>query len=142
MRSLSAVLLLTSLAAACGGDTSTPTAPSLNVPFGTTTLREGTGPQAATGNAMTVNYTLWLYSTTAADNKGQQIQTTVGGPPFTFVLGSNLIPGFTQGVTGMRQGELRRIVIPPNLGYGSQGSTGIPPNATLLFEVDLLTLVQ
>ena len=143
-RLLSAIVLGATLAAGCGGDNSTPTAPSVNVPFSTTTLREGSGAQAAVGNALTVNYTGWLYSTTAADNKGTQFDTSIGKTPFTFILANNqAIPGFLQGVLGMRVGELRRIVIPPNLAYGTQGSPPqIPGNATLIFEVDLLTLVQ
>ena len=139
MKSFLALCVLAIFTAACGGD-SNPVIPTpLNVPFSTTTLREGTGPQAVNGNSMSVTYTLWLYSTTATDNKGPQLDAG----SFTMTLGvTNLIPGFTQGVTGMRQGELRRIVVPPNLAYGSAGQGSVPPNATLVFEVNLVTLTQ
>jgi FKBP-type peptidyl-prolyl cis-trans isomerase len=79
-----------------------------------------------------------LYSTTAPDNKGTQFDSGTL-PPFT--LGTTVIPGFTMGVQGMRVGGLRRVVIPPNLGYGAAGSPPrIPGNSTLLFEIELLAV--
>jgi FKBP-type peptidyl-prolyl cis-trans isomerase FkpA len=141
------VLLLGLVLAACGGssgETNRVTGPSTvtgDVPFGTTDLRAGTGAQAQTGNAVTVHYTGWLYSQTAADNKGQQFDSSVGRPPLDFVIGAGrLIRGFEQGVVGMRVGGLRRVVIPPDLGYGSTGNGPIPPNATLIFEIELLSV--
>jgi FKBP-type peptidyl-prolyl cis-trans isomerase FkpA len=120
---------------ACGGDDSSPTSPSVNVPFSQTDLRVGTGTEATTGRRLTVNYSGWLYSTSAAENKGRQFDS--GAFPFTLGAGE-VIRGFDQGVAGMRVGGLRRIVIPPDLGFGSQGNgTAIPPNATLIFEVEL-----
>jgi FKBP-type peptidyl-prolyl cis-trans isomerase FkpA len=126
---------------ACGGKDSSnsPTAPSVNVPFSTVDLRAGTGTEATSGRTANVNYTLWLYSTSGTDNKGSQIQSG----NFSFVVGSSqTIAGFNQGVTGMRVGGLRRIIIPPNLGYGSNPppGSGIPANATLIFEVELLSV--
>jgi FKBP-type peptidyl-prolyl cis-trans isomerase len=90
-----------------------------------------------------VNYTLWLYDSTQAENKGRQIQTNVGGTPFVFTLGAGMvIRGWDQGVVGMKAGGVRRFVIPPDLAYGSTGSPsgGIPPNATLVFDVELISV--
>lgn len=131
---LALVLMLSGAAAACGGGGDTPTSPSLGVPFSTTDLVVGSGTTAALGRSATVSYTGWLYSTTAADNKG----TLFDSGSFSFTLGTGVIPGFTQGVNGMRVGGTRRVVIPPELGYGSAGSPPrIPGNATLIFEITL-----
>jgi len=135
-RALVMMALVAATAAACGKDNS-PTAPSVNVPFSTVDLRVGTGTDAAVGRSANVRYTGWLYSTTAAENKGQQFDSG----SFNFVIGTGVIPGFSQGVVGMKVGGLRRVVIPPSLGYGSQGSPpAIPPNATLIFEIELLSI--
>ena len=125
------------LAAACSDSPTEPTNEPLDVPFSITELRLGTGAEATGGRTATVNYQLWLYSQTAAANKGTQIDA---GNGFTFVVGGNVIPGFTVGVTGMKVGGARRIVIPPNLAYGASGNGPVPPNATLIFEVDLTNI--
>lgn len=127
------VLTLASTAAACGGNDS-PTAPSANVPFQIIDITVGTGAQATVGRGATVGYTGWLYSATAAQNKGTQFDSGA----FSFTVGSGVIAGFSQGVTGMRVGGQRRVIIPPELGYGSQGAgSSIPPNATLVFDIEL-----
>ena len=94
------------------------------------------------GQQLTVDYTGWLYDANAPDNKGTLFDTSVGGAPFAFVLGAGqVIAGWDQGLEGMRVGGTRRLVIPPDLAYGSQGSGNvIPLNATLIFEVDLLAV--
>ena len=127
--------------AACGsndgGSPTSPTpAPTINVPFSATDLRVGTGAEATTGRNAAVRYAGWLYSTTAADNKGQPFDSG----SFNFVVGQGVVPGFSMGVNGMRVGGLRRVVIPPNLGYGNNPppSSIIRPNETLLFEIELL----
>ena len=77
-------------------------------------------------------YAGWLYSSTAAQNKGTQFDASV----FTFTIGTGVIQGFSRGVTGMRVGGQRRVVIPPDLGYGSAGAPpAIPGNATLVFDI-------
>ena len=138
------IALATIVAAACSQDnspTSSTPAP-LNVPFSSVDLRAGTGADATNGRTLTVNYTGWLYSTSAANNKGTQFDSSLNPErtPFSFVLGTgNVIQGWHQGIVGMKVGGLRRLVLPPNLAYGVQGSPPtIPGNATLIFEVELL----
>ena len=103
-------------------------------------LTDGTGPMAASGTTATVNYTGWLYSETAPDNKGKQFDSSTGRGPFSFRLGAGqVIRGWDQGVQGMKVGGQRRLVLPPDFAYGSRGAGGvIPPNATLVFDVELL----
>jgi FKBP-type peptidyl-prolyl cis-trans isomerase FkpA len=136
-----ALCLLALAAVSCGGS---PTDPSqnVNVPYSQTDLTVGTGRVAANGNRVTVNYTGWLYSPTAPDNKGQQFDSSIGRAPLPVTLGSGgVIKGFDQGIVGMAVGGKRRVTLPPSLAYGSQGSPpAIPPNATLVFEIDLLSV--
>lgn len=90
---------------------------------------------------MTVHYTGWLYDPAGPEQKGQQFDSSIGGQPFAFTLGSGLvIAGWDRGVAGMRVGGRRRLVIPAELAYGSSGRGGIPPNATLVFDIELLTV--
>jgi FKBP-type peptidyl-prolyl cis-trans isomerase len=146
MRQLLSVLPLLVVFAACGGGGgSSPTSPTTPTippqPFAITELRAGTGTEAVAGSRVTVEYALWLFSTTGADNKGTLLDTSVGRAPFSFTLGTNaVIPGFEQGVTGMKVGGVRRLVIPPALGYGAAGTSGVPPNSNLVFEVELLSV--
>lgn len=103
----------------------------------------GSGAAAAPGNILTVHYTGWLYSATAAGNRGAKFDSSVDrGAPFTFQLGvSNVIPGWQQGMAGMRVGGKRILTIPSHLGYGVMGSPpAIPSNAGLVFEVELLQM--
>jgi FKBP-type peptidyl-prolyl cis-trans isomerase FkpA len=98
----------------------------------------GTGAEAVNGKNVTVTYTGWLYSTTAAGNKGAQFDSG----SFSFLLGAGkVIAGFDQGVLGMKVGGKRTLLIPSNLAYGASGQGSIPPNAGLVFEVTL-TAVQ
>ena len=92
------------------------------------------------GQPLTVNYTGWLYDANAPDNKGQQFDT---GQNFQFTLGEGqVIQGWDVGFSGMRVGGVRRLVLPPDLAYGSAGAGGgaIPPNATLVFDVELVSV--
>ena len=135
---LVSVGLALSSVVACGDN---PAAPTVNVPFSTTDLVVGSSATASTGQTVTVAYTGWLYEEGAADNKGTQFDQTSAESPFSFVLGSGqVIAGWDQGLEGMKVGGRRRLVIPPALAYGTQGAGGglIPPNATLIFEVELL----
>ena len=133
---------LATAAAACGGGYDDQTSPSGPiVPFSASDLRVGTGTEATAGKTITVNYTGWLYSATAPDHKGTQFDSSVGGAPCSFPLGTGrVIVGFDTGLVGMKTGGARRLVIPPNLGYGSQQVGAIPPNSTLVFDVELLSV--
>lgn len=100
-------------------------------------LRAGGGAAAKIGDQLTVHYTGMLSDGTKFDSSLDR------GQPFTFTLGAHqVIPGWEQGTTGMKVGEQRRLTVPPTLGYGSTGTPGgpIPPNATLIFEVELLKI--
>lgn len=123
----------------CG---SSPAAPSqANVPYSATDLRVGTGTEAATGRSVSVNYTGWLYDESRPDQKGAQFDTSIGRGAYTFLVGARqVIPGWDQGVPGMRVGGQRRLVLPPSLAYGSTGSGPIPANAALVFEIELLSV--
>jgi FKBP-type peptidyl-prolyl cis-trans isomerase len=134
--------LLVTTVVACGDSSSTPASPTpVAVPFSSTDLIVGTGAEATNGKTLTVNYTLWLYSESAADHKGTQVQTTVGGSPFPFTLGAGrVIAGWDQGVPGMRVGGRRELVVPPSLAYGATAQPGIPSNSTLVFDIDLLSV--
>jgi len=94
----------------------------------------GTGAAAASGQKVTVHYTGWLTNGTKFDSSKDR------GDPFVFPLGKGqVIKGWDQGVQGMKVGGKRKLTIPPEMGYGSRGAGGvIPPNATLVFEVELL----
>jgi FKBP-type peptidyl-prolyl cis-trans isomerase FkpA len=103
--------------------------------------RVGTGNEAAKGRQVTVHYTGWLYEPSRQDRKGQQFDSSRDrNEPFTFVLGAGeVIRGWDEGVAGMKVGGRRILTIPPDYGYGARGAGGvIPPNATLLFDVELL----
>lgn len=104
---------------------------------------KGNGPAAKRGNIVVVHYTGWLYDPTAPGNKGQKFDSSVDrGEPFSFMLGAGrVIRGWDEGLVGMTVGSKRTLVIPPDMGYGSRGAGNtIPPNATLVFDVELLEL--
>jgi FKBP-type peptidyl-prolyl cis-trans isomerase FkpA len=108
--------------------------------FSHTDLVVGSGAAARRGARLTVHYTGWLYDTKRPDNKGKQFDSSLGSEPFTFTLGAGeVIRGWDQGFEGMRVGGKRRLIIPPDLGYGASGtSSGIPGNTGLVFEMELL----
>ena len=125
---------------ACGdsGGSSTPAAPSAGVPFTITDLQLGTGATPTPGSPATVNYAGWLYDANAVDNKGTLFDQ---GQGFTFNYGVGaVITGWDQGLSTMQVGGIRRLIIPPELAYGSSGRGTIPPNATLIFDVELVSV--
>jgi FKBP-type peptidyl-prolyl cis-trans isomerase FkpA len=101
----------------------------------------GEGAVAKAGQHVSVHYTGWLHNEGAADKKGAKFDSSKDrNDPFGFGLGGGqVIKGWDEGVQGMKVGGKRTLVIPPQLGYGARGAGGvIPPNATLVFEVELL----
>ena len=100
------------------------------------TLVEGTGEEAKNGDDLSMHYTGWLTDGTKFDSSVDR------GAPFSFVLGQGrVIQGWEQGVLGMKIGEKRKLTIPSELGYGADGAgASIPPNATLVFEIELLEI--
>lgn len=154
MKNFFVCVALALMAAACDRDSGgIPTDPSqVNVEFSTTDLAVGSGTEAVAGRRVLVLFELWLYDPAGNASKGRRIQgssdpnpqvpgSTIG--PVDFVIGSGtLITGFDQGVRGMKVGGKRRIYIPPSLAYGSSGSQSgqIPPNASIVFEVELTSV--
>jgi FKBP-type peptidyl-prolyl cis-trans isomerase FkpA len=106
-------------------------------------LQAGPGATIAAGQKAVVQYTGWLYETSAADKKGKEFDSSKNaGQPFRFTLGAGqVIKGWDQGILGMRVGGKRRLTIPADLAYGDAGAGGvIPPGATLIFDVDLVAI--
>lgn len=104
-------------------------------------VKPGTGTAASSGKEVTVHYTGWLYDPKAADKHGKKFDSSRDrGEPFSFTLGARqVISGWDMGVSGMKVGGQRTLIIPSDLGYGSRGAgSAIPPNATLVFDVELL----
>ena len=99
------------------------------------TLKQGAGDGAKNGDTLVVHYTGTL-------TDGKQFDSSRGREAFEVTLGERrVIAGWEQGLAGMRKGEIRKLTIPPELGYGARGAAGvIPPNATLVFEVELLEI--
>jgi FKBP-type peptidyl-prolyl cis-trans isomerase FkpA len=127
------------------------TPPTATAPTGTEVmalqkidLTPGTGPEIKSGQTALVHYTGWLYDAAAPDNKGKKFDSSVDrNEPFEFPVGGGMvIQGWDQGVAGMKVGGRRRLVIPPEMGYGARGAGGglIPPGATLVFDVELVEI--
>jgi FKBP-type peptidyl-prolyl cis-trans isomerase FkpA len=105
----------------------------------------GTGEEAVVGKMVEVHYTGWLYDPSKPDKKGAKFDSSRDrGTPFSFLLGAGrVIKGWDRGVVGMKVGGQRTLIIPPSIAYGVQGAGNvIPPNATLIFDVELLGLRQ
>ena len=99
----------------------------------------GTGKEAVAGMTAVVNYTGWLYLPTAPQQHGAQFDTSVGRGPFNFQLGAGqVIQGWDEGVQGMKVGGKRTLIVPASMGYGAGGAGPIPPDANLIFDVELL----
>jgi FKBP-type peptidyl-prolyl cis-trans isomerase FkpA len=103
--------------------------------------KQGSGAEAVTGKPVVVHYTGWLYDPAKPDGKGAKFDSSRDRQvPFGFFLGAGkVIKGWDDGVVGMKVGGQRTLIIPPSLGYGERGAGGvIPPNATLIFDVELI----
>ena len=141
MRSAGALLALVLLAAiAPCAQSNAATNQVIEMPNGLkyTDDTTGNGAEATAGKKVSVHYTGWLYNNGV---KGAKFDSSVDrGQPFQFTLGAHqVIAGWDEGVAGMKVGGKRTLIIPPELGYGARGAGGvIPPNATLMFDVELL----
>ena len=140
-----ALLACIAMNAACSGKSEAPpsAAPNANpvTSLQKVTLKPGSGAVIGGGQIAVVQYTGWLYEAGAADHKGKQFDSSLTRrEPFKFPLDTgSVIKGWDQGVIGMKVGESRRLVIPPELAYGDAGAGGvIPPGATLVFDVELV----
>jgi FKBP-type peptidyl-prolyl cis-trans isomerase FkpA len=132
-----AIVVFAGTTSACVGAA---TSPSQSPAFSQTDLKIGAGDPVAGTSNLTVNYTGWLYDPTKTDFKGLEFDTTTGRGPFSFTLGSGqVIKGWDQGIPGMNVGGIRRLVIPPSLAYGEKRTSVIPPNATLVFDIELVS---
>ena len=139
MVAVGAVALMGAFLTACLGNPNFPTVVE-PVVFTITDLRVGTGAGADNGDLLTLEFTLWLYDETQPDFKGQQVSTTVGNP-LKFLVGSgSAIAAINRGVVGMQVGGQRRLLVPPNLAFGSTGSAGIQPNSSLVIDIEVLRL--
>lgn len=128
-----ALVVLCVILSGCGDSPTTPSS------LTQTDVVAGTGTEAVAGKVLTVNYTGWLYNPARPEGKGAQFDSSVGLTPFVFALGQgSVISGWDTGLVGMKVGGIRRLVIPPSQAYGGFRSGPIPPNATLLFEIELL----
>ncbi|WP_116810876.1 FKBP-type peptidyl-prolyl cis-trans isomerase [Steroidobacter cummioxidans] len=109
-----------------------------------TDIVKGTGEGISSGQQAVVHYTGWLYDPNAPDHKGKQFDSSRrSGRPFRFVIGQGkVIQGWDEGVQGMQPGGQRELIIPSDLGYGATGAGNgeIPPNAPLLFDIELLAI--
>lgn len=107
-------------------------------------VKPGTGTEAVTGRPVLVHYTGWLHDPAAPEGKGRKFDSSKDrGLPFGFIVGAGrVIKGWDEGVAGMKVGGQRTLIIPPALGYGERGAGGglIPPNATLIFDVELVSV--
>ena len=132
------VVFLATLAVACGGGTTENSSVTQLVRQDESV---GTGTEAQSGRTVTVHYTGWLYDASRPDQRGAKFDSSRDrNEPFSFSLGAGeVIRGWDEGVAGMKVGGRRILTIPPDMGYGARGAGGvIPPNATLLFDVELL----
>lgn len=111
-----------------------PAKPKTDARIKTTDEKVGTGEAVKVGDNVTVNYRGTLANGTEFDNSYKK------GRPLTFTVGSGMIEGFAQGVVGMKPGGKRKVVVPPELGYGAQDKGTIPPNSTLTFEIELVSI--
>ncbi len=112
-----------------------------SIAFTKTDVKVGDGAEAKTGKKVSVHYTGWLYEPTAADTHGKKFDSSRDrGKAFVFPLGAGrVIKGWDQGVVGMKVGGQRTLIIPADMAYGLRGAGGaIPPNATLIFDVELM----
>jgi FKBP-type peptidyl-prolyl cis-trans isomerase FkpA len=142
---LRAALLILFLALAPAAIAADPSAPPTAEELQHLIIRDvkpGTGDEARLGNIIDVQYTGWLYDPYAPGFHGKQFDSSAGRGPFSFMLGvGSVIPGWDRGVAGMKVGGKRTLIVPSNLAYGMRGAPpDIPPDSTLVFDIELLKL--
>jgi FKBP-type peptidyl-prolyl cis-trans isomerase FkpA len=109
--------------------------------YNQTDLLLGSGDEAVVGRVVTVNYTGWIFDPLRPEQKGAVFDSSLGRAPFVFTLGAgSVIAGWERGVPGMRVGGIRRLLIPPSLGYGATRTGALPPYASLVFEIEMLSV--
>jgi FKBP-type peptidyl-prolyl cis-trans isomerase FkpA len=137
-------LALTLAVTGCDREKPQPPAPAATADAAALSLQKidtvaGTGKEATAGVTAVVNYTGWIYEPGAQSQHGAQFDSSVGRDPFSFTLGAGqVIPGWDEGVKGMKVGGKRTLIVPASMGYGAGGAGPIPPNANLIFDVELL----
>jgi FKBP-type peptidyl-prolyl cis-trans isomerase FkpA len=135
-----AAVVVSVVGAACGLSSTTPTT---FAPFSKTDLVVGDGAEAGANSTIAVNYTGWLYDVSKPETKGPQFGTSAGSTGLAITLGAGqVIAGWEQGIPGMKVGGTRRLIVPPSLAYGGTRNGPLPPNATLVFEIELLDVSQ
>jgi len=128
---------------AAAGCVQAPASPTKTPAFTKIDLEVGTGAEAVVGSVVEVTYTGWLYDPTRPDFKGGVFDTSLGRGTFTFTLGvGSVIQGWDEGLVGMKVGGTRRLIIPPAYGYGGVRTSSIPAEATILFDVVLVSIVE
>ncbi len=124
---------------ACGDSPTSPT--SSTVTFSIVDLKVGDGDTVANGDRVQVWFTGWIYVKSAPGNKGQSFDSNRDRELFRYIVGTgHVIDGWDQGVPGMKVGGIRRLIIPSELAYGSEAQGPLPPNASLIFEIEVVTV--
>ena len=127
------------MATGCGSSPTSPSSFSSDVTFSSVDLTVGNGDTVAKGDRIKVWYTGWIYVKSAPGNKGESFDSNRTRELFRYIVGTgHVIEGWDQGVPGMKVGGIRRLIIPPELAYGSQGQGPIQPGATLIFEIEVV----
>jgi FKBP-type peptidyl-prolyl cis-trans isomerase FkpA len=140
-RRLIVAAAITAMATAAGGCIQAPASPTKTPAFARIDLEVGTGAEAVVGSVVTVNYTGWIYDPSKTDFKGGVFDTSLGREPFTFTLGAGtVITGWEQGLPGMKVGGTRRLILPPAYAYGGLRSGTIAAEASLVFDVQLVSI--
>ena len=150
MKTLILTFTLVSLLAGIAGCSDKKTVPASTANSAVSSVTElqkidtviGEGKAVRNNHRVAVHYTGWLYDENAADKKGKKFDSSYDRHrPFVFSLGNrDVIQGWEQGLLGMKEGGKRTLIIPPSMGYGSTGAgSAIPPNATLVFDIELLS---
>jgi FKBP-type peptidyl-prolyl cis-trans isomerase FkpA len=138
-RHLSLALLVAGVLTAAGCVEAT--TPSRTPPYSQADIRLGSGAEATAASEVTVEYTGWFHDPLRLDSKGAVFDSSLGRAPFTFRLGTgSVIQGWERGVPGMKEGGVRRLVVPPSLAYGPPRNGPLPPYATLVFDIELVSV--